>query len=183
MAPEPQAPEPTPESPAPAATRPKMGWQAPAVLLVAVALVGLALFAVPRPKIVGDLPQFQLVKLDGSAGQLVGGKPVVMTVWATWCSYCQQQLPQFEEVARRNPNIQFAFVNDGEPPNLVRQFHDTRGFTSAVVYQDVLRQVSQSLRVNGYPANFFFNARGQKVGEVRGYMSGEQLQAALAQLN
>jgi thiol-disulfide isomerase/thioredoxin len=180
MAPEPQLPESAPTAPQP---KPKMGWQVPAVLLTAVALVALALFAVPRPKIVGDLPQFQLVKLDGSAAQLEGGKPVVMTVWATWCGYCQQQLPQFEEVARRNPNVQFAFVNDGEAPQLVRQFHDTRGFTNAVVYQDVLRQVSQSLRVNGYPANFFFNAKGQKVGEVRGYMSGEQLQAALAQLN
>lgn len=40
----------------------------------------------------------------------------------------------------------------------MRQFHDTRGFTSAAVYQDALRTVSRSLRVNGYPSNFFYDS-------------------------
>jgi len=51
------------------------------------------------------------------------------------------------------------------------------------VYQDALRTVSKSLRVNGYPSNFFYDARGRLVGAVPGYISPEQLQAALAQLN
>jgi len=150
--------------------------------LIAVGLVALALFAAP-PQRAGDLPQAQLVRLDGSSAVLRSGKPIVLTVWATWCTYCQRQLPEFEEMARQRPDVQFAFVNDGEPVQLVRQFHDTRGFSSAVVYQDALRTVSRSLRVNGYPSNFFYDSRGRLVGEVRGYMSPEQLQAALAQLN
>ncbi|MCX7783834.1 MAG: TlpA family protein disulfide reductase [Meiothermus sp.] len=150
--------------------------------LIVVGLMVLALLSSP-PQRAGDLPQTQLVRLDGSSVLLQSGKPTVLTVWATWCSYCQRQLPEFEEMARQRSDVQFAFVNDGEPALLVRQFHDTRGFSSAMVYQDALRTVSSSLRVNGYPSNFFYNSRGKLVGEVRGYMSPEQLQAALAQLN
>jgi thiol-disulfide isomerase/thioredoxin len=150
--------------------------------LVVMGLITLALFSSP-PQRTGDLPQAQLVRLDGSSVQLQSGKPTVLTVWATWCSYCQRQLPEFEEMARQRPDVQFAFVNDGEPAQLVRQFHDTRGFASAVVYQDALRAVSRSLRVNGYPANYFYNSKGKLVGAVPGYMSPDQLQAALAQLN
>jgi thiol-disulfide isomerase/thioredoxin len=178
MTPEPQVPQTVAAAP-----KPKLSWQVPAVLLVVGALVALALFAVPRPKVVGDLPQFQLVKLDGSSTQLEAGKPTVITVFTTWCTYCQRQLPQFESVARQNPKVQFAFINDGEAPELVKRFHGAAGFSGATVYQDALRQVSQNLKVNGYPANFFYNSKGQKMGEIRGYMSGEQLNAALAQLN
>ncbi|WP_233498207.1 TlpA disulfide reductase family protein [Meiothermus sp. QL-1] len=150
--------------------------------LVVAGLVGLALWAAPSPRRT-DLPQATLVRLDGAPVQLQPGRPLVLTVWATWCSYCQRQLPEFEAVARAHPRVQFAFVNDGEPASLVRQFHDAQGFTHAVVYQDALRVVARALRVNGYPANFFYDARGRLVGEVRGYMSPEQLLAALAQLD
>jgi len=152
------------------------------VALIAVGLLALALFSTP-PQRAGDLPQTQLVRLDGSSVQLRSGKPTVLTVWVTWCSYCQQQLPEFEAIARQRPDVQFAFVNDGEPVQRVRQFHDTKGFASVVVYQDALRTVSKLLRVNGYPANYFYNSKGKLVGLVPGYMSPEQLQAALAQLN
>ena len=150
--------------------------------LIATGLVLLALLTSP-PQQAGDLPQAQLVRLDGSSAVLRSGKPTVLTVWATWCTYCQRQLPEFEAMARQRPDVQFVFINDGEPAQLVRQFHDTRGFTSAEVYQDALRTVSRSLRVNGYPSNFFYDSKGKRVGEVRGYMSPEQLQAALAQLD
>lgn len=152
------------------------------VALTVAGLIVLALLSSP-PQRAGDLPQTQLVRLDGHSELLQSGKPTVLTVWATWCSYCQRQLPEFEEMARQRSDVKFAFVNDGEPAPLVRQFHDTRGFSSAVVYQDALRTVSSALRVNGYPSNFFYNSKGKLVGEVRGYMSPEQLQAALAQLN
>lgn len=157
-------------------------WQLGIVGLIATGLVLLALFTSP-PQRAGDLPQAQLVGLDDSRAVLRSGKPVVLTVWVTWCTYCQRQLPEFEAMAQRRPDVQFVFVNDGEPAQLVRQFHDARGFTSAAVYQDALRTVSRSLRVNGYPSNFFYDSKGKLVGEVRGYMSPEQLQAALAQLN
>ncbi|WP_119340486.1 TlpA family protein disulfide reductase [Meiothermus hypogaeus] len=157
-------------------------WQIGFVVLIVVGLILLALLSTP-PQRAGDLPQTQLVRLDGRSEMLQSGKPTVVTVWATWCTYCQRQLPEFEQMARQRSDVRFAFVNDGEPAQLVRQFHDTRGFSSAVVYQDALRTVSSALRVNGYPSNFFYNSRGKLVGEVRGYMSPEQLQAALAQLN
>ncbi len=150
--------------------------------VVVLGLVALALWSRP-PERGADLPQVQLVRLDGTPVRLQSGKPTVLVVWATWCTYCQRQLPEFEEVARQHPGIHFAFVNDGEPASLVRQFHDARGFSQAVVYQDALRTVAMALRVNGYPSNFFYDAKGRLVGEVRGYMSPEQLRAALVQLN
>jgi len=106
----------------------------------------------------------------------------VLTVWVAWCSYCQQQLREFEVIARQRSDVQFAFVNDGEPAPLVRQFQDTKGIAHAVIYQDAQRAVSRSLRVNGYPSNFFYNSRGGLVQEVRGYMSPQQLQEVLAGL-
>lgn len=150
--------------------------------LIVVGLIALALFARPAPPQTGDLPQTQLVRLDGTPRLLQSGRPTVLTVWVTWCVYCQRQLPQFEEIARQRSDVYFAFVNDGEPAALVRRFYDAWYYHTAVMYQDAQREVSRALRVRGYPANFFYNSRGQLVGEVRGYMSPEQLLAALARL-
>ena len=141
------------------------------------------LFMQPRKLGTGDLPQTTLTKLDGTPVQLVGGKPTVLTVFATWCPYCKRQLPQFEQVARKQPQVQFAFVNDGEPAELVQKFHSERGFTQAVVYQDQQRQVALALNVSGYPANFFYNSRGKLVKEIRGYIDAEQLEGVLAQIH
>lgn len=91
---------------------------------------------------------------------LQSGKPTVLTVWTTWSVYCQRQLPQFEEIARQHSDVHFAFVNDGEPAVLVRQFYDAWYYNTAVVYQDILHEVSRALRVNGYPANFLTPGAG-----------------------
>ncbi|WP_299427056.1 TlpA disulfide reductase family protein [uncultured Meiothermus sp.] len=151
--------------------------------LVVAGLVALAVLSTPVPSRTGDLPQAQLVRLDGATKQLQTGKPTVVTVWVEWCSFCQRQLPEFEQVARQRTDVHFAFVNDGEPATVVRRFLEASSYRSAAIYQDVQREVSRKLRVQGYPSNFFYNSRGELVNEVRGYMGVEQLRRALERLD
>jgi thiol-disulfide isomerase/thioredoxin len=167
----------------PPLSRPRFGRVFPIIGLLVVGLLTVMLFLQPRKPLISDIPQAMLTKLDGTPLQLASGKPTVVTVFATWCPYCQRQLPQFEQVARKNPRVQFAFINDGEPTELVQKFHAARDFTQATLYQDRQRQVALALKVTGYPANFFYNSKGKLVGEVRGYITGEQLEGILTRMN
>lgn len=51
------------------------------------------------------LPDFQIRCVDGSSFSLEAqrGKVVVLNLWATWCTPCVQELPQFDRLQREQP--------------------------------------------------------------------------------
>ncbi len=39
------------------------------------------------------------------------GKPVVIKIWASWCSDCIKAMPKIKELQAKNPNITYAFIS------------------------------------------------------------------------
>ena len=79
-------------------------WESPLLRLVIAIEVALLLIATPSwasVLSVGDVPPSTIGKdLEGNKVDLsvYAGKAIIVTFWATWCSYCLKELPILEGV-------------------------------------------------------------------------------------
>ncbi len=39
------------------------------------------------------------------------GKPMVIAVWASWCSDCVKAMPKFKELQDANPNVEYVYIS------------------------------------------------------------------------
>jgi len=48
----------------------------------------------------------------------------IFNFWATWCAPCIREMPHFEEVKQKSPDIELFFISldDGRKPERVKQF-------------------------------------------------------------
>ena len=86
----------------------KIAWAAALVLLAGV-LIFANLPTAQRPtgaEAGQQLPDFSVTCLDGSRFTLSEqrGKTVVINLWATWCTPCVQELPNFDRLLRERPD-------------------------------------------------------------------------------
>lgn len=63
----------------------------------------------------GPAPDFTLTLFDGTDFRLSrhlsdDGRPVVLNFWASWCAPCREEMPAFDTVARRRPEVLFVGV-------------------------------------------------------------------------
>lgn len=88
----------------------RMLWALALVLLAAV----LVLANLPRKAAAPagsqpgeQLPDFSIVCLDGSTFTLSAqrGRVVVINLWATWCTPCVQELPQFDRLQKERGDV------------------------------------------------------------------------------
>lgn len=73
-----------------------------------------------------NAPTFSLLDLDGntiSLGDLLKGKEVILSFWASWCPECQQQMPILNGFAKKyRDKIEIIRVNTGEAKKTVMSF-------------------------------------------------------------
>ena len=74
-----------------------------------------------------QLPEFTLADLAGKTWQLkdLAGRTTLITVWATWCGPCMEELPHVEKLYQRikeRNDIQLVTFNVDENPGLVQPF-------------------------------------------------------------
>ncbi len=73
-------------------------------------------------------PDFDLKSIDGKDIQLGGflGKVVVIDFWATWCPFCQSEMPNLARFASSEPNdVVVIAINRAELPQTVSDFTKT----------------------------------------------------------
>ena len=139
-----------------------------------------------RPVVGGKAPDFVLK--EPGTGKLVKlsdfrGKPVVLNFWATWCSPCRQEMPEFQETHERRgaTDVTFLGVNFRESDDAVLFFQKQLGLTFPVVL-DRQGSVAQHYGVDGFPATFFIDrdgiVRAKNLGPVLGPVLLEGLRAA-----
>lgn len=80
----------------------KRALQTAVILLSLVSKPGLAQFDAGIP-LGSKAPAVTINDLDGKPvelGKLIGGKPLLLEFWATWCPICKALLPQLEAVRK-----------------------------------------------------------------------------------
>ncbi len=136
----------------------------------------------PRPGGDSGLPGLTLRCL--SAGPTVdparlGGSPVLVNLWASWCMPCQQEMPALQRAcARYGRQERFVGVDTEDEPDSAKGFLAAVGVHYPQVIDD--RGDLHHLGGTGIPATLILNARGRVVFTHRGQRRERDLAASLA---
>ena len=132
-------------------------------------------------------PDFTVYDGEGNPVKLSDyrGKPVVINFWATWCYYCKEEMPDFDEAAKAYPDVQFLMVNatDGvrETVEKAKDYVAEEGFTFPVVY-DTDRDAVSSYYVTGFPTTYFIGADGTVVTGAGGMIDRATLEQGIGMI-
>lgn len=127
-----------------------------------------------------DAPDFTVLNMEGEEVKLSDyfGKPIVLNFWATWCYYCNEEMPDFNKAYKENPDVQFLMVNatDGvqETVEKAKTYLTENGFEFPVVF-DTKQEAVYAYYVTGYPCTYFINKEGRLVTYANGMLSYDNL--------
>ena len=132
-------------------------------------------------------PDFTVFDKDGNPVRLSDykGKPVVLNFWATWCYYCKEEMPDFNEAYKLYPDVQFLMVNatDGvqETMETAKKYIEKENFDFDVFYDTEL-QALNAYSVNSFPQTFFIDAKGNLIAQGSGMLDMDSLKRGIAMI-
>lgn len=118
--------------------------------------------------------KFTLKNLDGGVtdlSQVLAQKKVVLlNFWATWCTYCVEEMPDLIELQARHGSSGFTViaVNVGESAEQASAFAKKTGLNFPVVL-DQDNAVAQSFGLVGIPVSYLVSSDGKILGEYHGF--------------
>ena len=113
-------------------------------------------------------PDFTVFDENGNKVKLSDyfGKPVILNFWASWCYYCKEEMPDFNEAYHNNPDIQFLMVNvtDGKQETIssAKKFIEDSGYDFPVFYDTEL-DAATAYGASGLPMTVFIGKDGKLV--------------------
>ena len=131
----------------------------------------------PKPELVLQDLQGKQVSL-----QQLQGKPVVINMWATWCTPCRREMPVLQQAQKSHPNIQFVLLNQGEKAPVVTAYLQKNQVDVPHVWLDETMQARSTLPYQGLPNTYFLNKKGEIVAHSLGEIKHEQLEQYLQQI-
>lgn len=140
--------------------------------------------SIESPLIGKPAPEFELEDLDGQRVDLadLGGKPVVINFWATWCQPCVVEHPLLVQASRTyEGRAHFLGIVYQDEPNLIRRFVERRGAWGPSLL-DPDSRVAITYGVYGAPETFILDADGTIVRKVTGMLDWDTLSGTLDSL-
>ncbi|KFI23876.1 hypothetical protein HW44_01755 [Nitrosococcus oceani] len=101
----------------------------------------------------------QVVELTSLRGQVV-----LLNTWATWCSPCRKELPDFEAIRRRYEPRGLAAIGvniDEDPADGPVQRYLKSVDVTSTNWHDPLNHFAKRFRVLGVPATFLLDRQGR----------------------
>ena len=126
------------------------------------------------------LPDFTLKNLDGKDISLSDYKDkiVLINFWATWCGFCDAEMPDLQRLHEENDDLVVLAVNVLEEKDVVEKYVEKGGYDFEVVL-DAEGRVSHDYFVSGLPASYFTNKDGIFLGRVPGMLTYDQMNEIL----
>lgn len=114
-----------------------------------------------------------LTDYDGNIVNLADfeGKPVIINSWATWCTFCKRELPDFAELQ----DVQVIAINRGEGKLRAQRFSEP--WTDDILFlQDPQDIFYKQIGGISMPETLFIDAEGNLQLHKRGYMPLDEMQ-------
>ena len=132
------------------------------------------------------LPEVSITPLDGGSEVLLSDiqGPAVVNLWATWCTPCRKEIPDFQAVHEaRGDEVRFVGINIGESAGQIDEYLTEVGATYEQ-YIDEEGYVQTELEATNMPTTVVIDADGRIVERHLGRMDqaalDEAIDAALA---
>ncbi|MBB6452808.1 thiol-disulfide isomerase/thioredoxin [Salirhabdus euzebyi] len=134
-------------------------------------------------------PDFTLETLDGEELTLsdLKGKKVFLNFWATWCTYCLDEMPAMQKI-HENYGDEVVIIGlnaTGSETSLdkVKSYVDQLGITFPIVLDKDLKVTYDKYQAMGLPTTFFINTKGEiQLERHIGPMSYELMEEKLKEL-
>jgi thiol-disulfide isomerase/thioredoxin len=130
--------------------------------------------AVAQPR---ALPALSFNDASGAASGLsqMGGKTVLLNLWATWCAPCRKEMPALDALQAEfgGPDFEVVAVNiDTRNLERPRQWLAENGITRLAYYADPEAKIFQDLKrvgqAVGMPTTLLIDAKGCQLGVLHG---------------
>lgn len=113
------------------------------------------------------------------------GKPVMLTFFATWCTYCQKEMVHLQELYEQGSEVVILGViqpggNDLSKEEIIVWLEEN-GYTFPVLFDDV-GALMRTYGINGFPSNFFVKPDGEFYGYAPGYLDSSTLEKIFSDL-
>lgn len=135
------------------------------------------------PKV--EAPDFTVENADGEEVKLSDyvGKPIVLNFWASWCSPCKSEMPEFNAAWEElEGEVQFLMVNmtDGSRETLesAQAYLEETGI-STPAYFDTSYSAAIAYGVTSLPTTYFIDAQGGAVARAMGAIDADTLQKGI----
>lgn len=127
-------------------------------------------------EVVFNAPDFTVLDWNGNNVKLsdYAGKPIVLNFWATWCTYCKQEMPEFDKAAKNLPDVQFIMLNTNDTMSTAKKYVESQGFEFEVLF-DTTNVASHIYGVSAFPTTFFISADGSEIYYISGMISYDTL--------
>jgi len=127
-----------------------------------------------------EAPNFTLKNLEGHEVSLEDyrGKIVLLNFWATWCVYCDMEMPDLQNVDKENEDVVVLAVDVGEDKETVEKYIKQNGYDFEVVL-DEDGAISRMYLVGGYPTSYFIDKEGILLKSVPGMVNYELVNKVL----
>ncbi len=125
-------------------------------------------------------PDFTVTDVNGNEVKLSDfkGKPVVINFWTTWCTYCKIEMPDFDDMYKEYPDIQFIMLNttDGDTVETAKAFIEDNEYSFPIFFDSENYDASRAYNITSYPQTVFIDKDGNISSHRIGMMTLETLQ-------
>ncbi len=150
----------------------------------------MAMMVVAAVALHAQVPNVQLKDINGKTVQTAslannGGKPVIISFWATWCKPCLRELKAIHEVYadwqdETSVKMYIVSIDQAQDANKVKPLVDGFGWEYEVLL-DPNGDFKRAMNVQNVPHVFVINGKGKIVYNHAGYVDGgeEDIREAL----
>ncbi len=135
--------------------------------------------------VTGDvLPASTFSRLDGGLGSFADyrGRPLVVNFFASWCTPCVAEMPEFEAVHQeRGDQVAFVGVNLRDQVGAAQALVETTGVTYDIA-RDPAGDLASALGVVAMPSTFFVAPDGRVLDAAPGQLSADELRQRVDEL-
>lgn len=138
-------------------------------------------FGAASSEIGSPAPDFVLEDLSGNPVKLsdLKGRLVVLNFWATWCTPCRTEMPEFQEIYQQNqPDLVVLGINLEQSSGEIQDFISQLSITYPILL-DNKGQVSRLYKVIQLPNTYFIDRQGILRIRHIGFLSSNQFQEYL----